>query len=109
MASDVAAALAQCPSTKIIVSGYSQGAMVVHNAFSAQGLEPSQVSGAVLFGDPLIKLTITDLPTNNTKEFCGSSDSICGQPTGDVDGGHLSYGTVADKAADFIISVAGLA
>jgi cutinase len=109
MASDVAAALAQCPSTKIIVAGYSQGAMVVHNAFSAQGLKPAQVSGAVLFGDPLIRLPIKDLSTNKTKEFCGSSDGICGQPTGDVNGGHLSYGAVADKAADFIISAAGLA
>jgi cutinase len=109
MASYVAKALAQCPSSKIVVSGYSQGAMVVHNAFSAHGLKPSQVSAVVLFGDPLIRTSIKDLPANKLKEFCGSSDTVCGQPTGGVQGGHLSYGSVADNAASFIISAAGLA
>jgi cutinase len=109
MASDVAKALAQCPSTKIVVSGYSQGAMVVHNAFSAQGLKPSQVSAVVLYGDPSIRKPIENLPANKLKQFCGSSDGICGQPTGDVDGGHTSYGKVADKAVNFIISAAGVA
>lgn len=109
MAASVAAALVQCPSTKIIVSGYSQGAMVVHNAFSAQGLKSSRVSGAVLFGDPLIRSSVGDLAKDKVKEFCGTSDTVCGSPTGDVSGGHLSYGSIADQAADFVIAAAGLA
>lgn len=107
MASSVQAALSQCPDTKVIVSGYSQGAMVVHNAFS-QGISGSQVAGAVLFGDPLKTQAVGDLGTDKVKEFCGTADSICG--TGDnPTGGHLSYGSVADEAADWVIATAGLA
>lgn len=108
MAESVKAALSQCPSTKVVVSGYSQGGMVVHNAFSAQGLSSSQVTAAVLFGDPFISQGVGDLADDKVKQFCGSSDSVCGRPTGDVNGGHLSYGSVADAAADFVISAAGL-
>lgn len=45
-------ALANCPTTKIVLSGYSQGAMVVHNALNKQGLSSSSVSAIVEFGDP---------------------------------------------------------
>lgn len=109
MASLVKAALSQCPSTKVIVSGYSQGGMVVHNAFSAQGLSSAQVAGAVLFGDPLISQGVGDLSTDKVKQFCGTSDTVCRQPSGGVNGGHLSYGSVADEAAAFVIAAAGLA
>ena len=109
LAASVKQALSQCPSTRVIVSGYSQGAMVVHNAFSRQGLMASEVAGVVLFGDPLIRQTnIGNLPKEKIKQFCGSSDSICGSPTGDVAGGHTSYGSIADTAAQFAISAAGL-
>ena len=108
MADDVKAALSQCPSTKVVVSGYSQGAMVVHNAFSSQGLSSSQIAATILFGDPLISQSVGDLPDNKVKEFCASEDTICGQPTGDINGSHLSYGDAADAAAEFIISAVGL-
>jgi predicted esterase len=108
MAESVKTALSQCPSTKVVVSGYSQGGMVVHNAFSAQGLSSSQVAGAVLFGDPFISQKVGDLPESRVKQFCGSSDFVCGKPTGDVNGGHTSYGSVSDAAADFVIQAAGL-
>lgn len=108
MAESVKAALSQCPNTKVVVSGYSQGGMVVHNAFSAQGLSSSQVSGAVLFGDPFIGQAVGDLPENKVKQFCASADPVCRKPTGDVNGGHTSYGSVSDAAADFVIQAAGL-
>ncbi|KAF2704023.1 carbohydrate esterase family 5 protein, partial [Pleomassaria siparia CBS 279.74] len=110
MAASVKLALSQCPSSKIVVSGYSQGSMVAHNAFDKQGLKSAQVSGMILFGDPLIsQTTIGDLPASKIKEFCGSTDPVCGKPTGNVTGGHTSYGTVADQAADWVIAAAGLA
>ena len=109
MADLVATALTQCPSTKIVVSGYSQGGMVVHNAFK-NGLSASKVAGAVLFGDPLKRSPVGDLPVAKVKQFCGASDSICGGGgDGGATGGHLSYGSSADAAAGFAIQAAGLA
>lgn len=107
MASLISTALSQCPNSKIVVSGYSQGAMVVHNALGS-GSASSQVAGAVLFGDPLIRQGVGSLGQDKIKQFCGTSDTICGQAAGGVSGGHLSYGSVAGQAADFVISAAGL-
>lgn len=108
MAALVSQALSQCPSTKVIISGYSQGAMVVHNALR-NGVSSSQVAGAVLFGDPLIRSSVGDLPAAKIQQFCGPSDSVCGRNTaGGSSGGHLSYGGDADKAAAFAIKAAGL-
>jgi cutinase len=107
MASLVKTALSNCPSTKIVLSGYSQGAMVVHDAFS-QGVESSQIAGAVLFGDPLISQGVGDLPDAKVKQFCGTSDTVCRLPAGDVNGGHLSYGSAAGAAAEFVVQTAGM-
>ncbi|PVI00685.1 carbohydrate esterase family 5 protein, partial [Periconia macrospinosa] len=106
MAESVKAARSKCPNSKIVLSGYSQGAMVVHNAFR-QGVSSTDVSGAVLFGDPLKTQKVGDLSDAKIEQFCGTSDTICGTGTSPT-GGHLSYGSVADEAADFAIQVAGL-
>ncbi|KAL6712699.1 hypothetical protein ACN47E_000576 [Coniothyrium glycines] len=109
MAMLVSTAINQCPSSKIIVSGYSQGAMVVHNAFG-NGLDASQVSGAILFGDPLKRQSIAGLSVDRVKQFCGTSDTICGGGgDGGATGSHLSYGSSAEAAAVFAIQAAGLA
>ncbi|KZM20493.1 Cutinase [Ascochyta rabiei] len=109
MAQYVQQALKQCPSTKVIVSGYSQGGMVVHNAFS-NGISASNVAGAVMFGDPLKRQAIPGLSTDKVKQFCGTADQICGGGgDGGATGSHLSYGSVADSAATFAIQAAGLA
>ena len=109
MAQYVQQALKQCPNTKVIVSGYSQGAMVVHNAFS-QGITASQVAGAIMFGDPLKRSPISGLSADKIKQFCGTSDTICGGGgDGGATGGHTSYGSVANSAAAFAIQAAGLA
>lgn len=106
MAKLVEQALSQCPDTKIIVSGYSQGAMVVHSAKPTS----SKVAGAVLFGDPLKRSAVGDLSTTSVKQFCGTSDQICGGGgDGGATGSHLSYGSSAEAAATFAIQAAGLA
>ena len=107
MAESVKKARSKCPNTKIILSGYSQGAMVAHNAFQ-QGVSSADISGAVLFGDPLKTMKVGDLAADKVKEFCGTQDSICGTGQSPA-GGHLSYGSVADEAASFAIQAAGLA
>ena len=107
MATLVQQALTQCPNTKIIISGYSQGAMVVHNAFR-NGLASTQVAAAILFGDPMRRSAVGDLPTAKVQQFCGPSDAICGAGSaGGSTGGHLSYGSDADAAAAFAIKAAG--
>ena len=109
MADLVKQAKSQCPDTKVIVSGYSQGAMVVHNAFS-KGLSATDVSGAVMFGDPLKRQAISGLSADQIKQFCGTADQICGGGgDGGATGSHLSYGSSADAAASFAIQAAGLA
>lgn len=52
MADKVAAIQSACPNTQIVLSGYSQGACVVHNALSSAGA--SGVAGAVVFGRRLL-------------------------------------------------------
>jgi cutinase len=45
--------MAACPNTKLVVSGYSQGGQLVHNAMAQ--LPPAMaanVSKVVIFGDP---------------------------------------------------------
>ena len=54
MANEVKAILSRCPNTKIALSGYSQGACVVHNAVQSQGLDSSKISAVVLFGESYI-------------------------------------------------------
>ncbi|KAI9734902.1 MAG: hypothetical protein M1834_001982 [Cirrosporium novae-zelandiae] len=99
-------ALSQCPNTKIAISGYSQGAMVVHNA--AGSLSADQVDAVVVFGDPENGSSLGSIADSKVKSFCASGDSLCGS-TGTGSGtGHLSYGEDADKAASFIISTTGV-
>lgn len=46
-------AFSQCPSTKVVMSGYSQGAQVVHDAATdLPAATMGQVSAVVTFGDP---------------------------------------------------------
>jgi cutinase len=107
MAALVATALAQCPDTKIVIAGYSQGAMAVHSCFN-DGVTAAQVAGAINFGDPLKRENVGDLSKDKISQFCGKSDQICGAGgDGGAEGDHTSYGAQAEAAADFAISVAG--
>lgn len=46
-------ALSSCPNSKIVVSGYSQGGQLVHNAAKLLPAETMKaVSSVVIFGDP---------------------------------------------------------
>jgi cutinase len=108
MASDIKAVLARCPKTNIVVSGYSQGAQVAHNAFN-NGISASQVKVAVLFGDPYKNRSVGNLPASLVKEYCAKGDSICEvQGSFMVTAAHSTYGMNADDAASFIVSKLGL-
>lgn len=103
MAKLVKQALSQCPKTKVLLGGYSQGAMVVHKA--ASSLDADQVTAAVLFGDPLKAQSVGKVPDDKVKEFCHQGDPVC------LNGGntmaHLTYGSDAEEAGKFLIEAAG--
>ncbi|KAJ5950010.1 cutinase-domain-containing protein [Penicillium verhagenii] len=104
MATLVKTALSNCPGTKVVLAGYSEGAMVVHNA--ASSLTAGQVTAAVLFGDPLKFESVGKLSTSDVKEFCATGDPVC--ENGEDVIAHLSYGSDATTAATFLIKAAGL-
>jgi cutinase len=108
MAALVKQSLAQCPSSKIVVSGYSQGAMVVHNAMASQGLKSGQVAAAVLFGDPDMSSSVANVPKAAIQENCALGDVICEFGILIVEPAHLTYGAYAAGAAQFIIKTLGL-
>ncbi|KAJ5703968.1 cutinase-domain-containing protein [Penicillium malachiteum] len=104
MATLVKQAIKQCPNSKVVIAGYSEGAMVVHNA--AESLTADQVSGAVLFGDPLKMESVGKLSSSKVKEFCATGDPVC--ENGEDVMAHLSYGSDAKEAAEFLVEAAGL-
>jgi len=71
MASLANKALKACPKTKIVLSGYSQGATVTHYAVAKGGVSASNVAAAVLYGDPEDGQSVGSVPASKLKEFCG--------------------------------------
>lgn len=106
MASKANAILSRCPNTKLALSGYSQGACVVHNAVQSQGLAASKVAAVVLFGDPFNGQSVGSVPASKVLEICAPGDTICRGPAGSA--GHLSYGNNAAQAATFIENTTGV-
>ncbi|KAK5085086.1 hypothetical protein LTR70_008688 [Exophiala xenobiotica] len=101
--------LARCPNTKLVLSGYSQGACVVHNTVEQQGLSASKVAATVVFGDPFNGRSVGTVPANRQLSICATGDGICRTPSGGASGtGHLSYGQDAQTAASFIERTTGV-
>jgi cutinase len=111
---------ARCPATLFVVGGYSQGASVTDIALGVPGANflghgdtvpsalASRIVAVVVFGNPLSNFGGTIESASPTygpkaKSYCGRSDNVCGgSRNGNVDGGHLDYGTngsVTDAAA----------
>lgn len=74
MAEDAAKILSSCPNTKLILTGYSQGAMVVHNAATKlkASSQISSVVAAVTFGDPYKTQLPAGIATADFHTFCAS-------------------------------------
>ncbi|CAF9934043.1 MAG: hypothetical protein HETSPECPRED_009085 [Heterodermia speciosa] len=107
MTSLVQQALQQCPDTKIVLSGYSQGGLVVHK--SASSLAATPPAAAVIFGDPQNGQPVANVPAAKLKEYCAQGDGVCGTPrTFQITAAHLSYGNNAADAANFISTATGV-
>jgi cutinase len=120
---------ANCPDTKIVLGGYSQGAAVAAyttmDAVPAGFILPSGITGPMppsvaknvsavaLFGKPssgFLQMIYTGAPPINvgplysdrTVDLCIPEDPVC-SPTGGNNGAHSAYATngLVDQAADF--------
>ncbi|KAK8127875.1 carbohydrate esterase family 5 protein [Apiospora sp. TS-2023a] len=104
MATMVTRAFQQCPSSKIVMSGYSQGGQVVHNAAKLlPAATMANVSSVVIFGDPYSKYPVQGASPNKVLVTCHLGDNIC------VNGDlillpHLTYLEDANTAAAFILA-----
>ena len=98
----------QCPETKIVLAGYSQGARCLHGALekSERPFEGEDVAAVVAFGDPLNgkEKSFKGVERDDVLQVCGDSDDRCQEGQVDlwVHGGHVSYGRTAEKVAEWI-------
>jgi len=115
----------QCPNTKVVLSGYSQGAQLVHNAAGklssanaakiSAGTSPPPILPtrfdtnhlrAVVFGDPKKGQVVGQVAASKVKTICHIGDNICS-------GGsliltpHLTYAQDASDAAAFVKTKTG--
>ncbi|KAH8680585.1 putative cutinase [Xylariales sp. PMI_506] len=104
MAALVTQAISQCPSSSIVMAGYSQGCQLVHNAAADLGATTmASISSVVMFGDPDEGQTISGIDSSKVLTVCHSGDDIC------LDGdlillAHLTYAEDAGTAATFVIN-----
>ncbi|KAH7356203.1 cutinase [Pyrenochaeta sp. MPI-SDFR-AT-0127] len=99
-------AISSCPNTKVVMSGYSQGALVVRStADTLPASTMSKISSVVTFGDPRDQAAITGA-NGKTLVICHENDSVCDGGFITVD--HLTYGADASTAAQFVIQKANI-
>ncbi|KXH65711.1 cutinase [Colletotrichum salicis] len=97
-------AATKCPSTKIVMSGYSQGALVVRStANSLPAATMAKINSVLTFGDPGNPDAITGAE-GKTKIICHDNDAVCSGGFITVD--HLTYAEDADAAAQFVLQMA---
>ncbi|KIJ32011.1 carbohydrate esterase family 5 protein [Sphaerobolus stellatus SS14] len=104
LAADVTAQASACPNTKIVISGYSQGAQLVHKgAALLSSSVQSRVNAVVMFGDPDNGQALAGGLSNRSLTFCATGDDIClgGQI---ITVFHLGYGANTPQAASFVVS-----
>ncbi|KAH8728396.1 cutinase-domain-containing protein [Phaeosphaeriaceae sp. PMI808] len=97
-------AISRCPSTKIVLSGYSQGAQLIHTA--AQRLSASaaaKINAVVTFGDADRDEDFGSIPTSKTLIICHDGDNICENGI-IVTAEHRNYEIDAPAAAAFVVS-----
>ncbi|KAE8155098.1 cutinase-domain-containing protein [Aspergillus avenaceus] len=106
MATQAKEALSSCPDTKLILSGYSQGCQIVHNAVEQLPAETaSKISSVLLFGDPYEGKTLPNVDASRVKTVCHDGDTIC-QNSVIILPAHLTYAVDVASAADFAVSTA---
>ncbi|KAB2580316.1 Cutinase [Lasiodiplodia theobromae] len=73
MLAEAKQALSKCPQTQLVLSGYSQGAMLVHNTIGKmQAAEKERIVAAVTFGDPFKSVKLDGVGAERFKTFCAT-------------------------------------
>ncbi|TVY44579.1 Cutinase [Lachnellula subtilissima] len=99
--------LSLCPTTPLILSGYSQGAQIVHLVTSSLPANTtSKVASVVLFGDPKNGTALQGVDARKVLTVCHAGDDICKGGDG-VGAAHLNYSVDAGEAAMFVLGSAG--
>ncbi|OTB09853.1 carbohydrate esterase family 5 protein [Daldinia sp. EC12] len=100
-------AATQCPSSKLVVSGYSQGAALVHRSIeSASAAVKNRIYAAVTYGDTQKEQDggkIPNFDASKTLILCHDGDKVC-EGTLIVTDAHHEYHDLAPEAVDFIAS-----
>ncbi|KAI0172997.1 carbohydrate esterase family 5 protein [Hypoxylon sp. FL1284] len=103
-------AATQCPSSKLVVSGYSQGAAMVHRSIeSASTSVKDRIYAAVTFGDTQKAQDGSQIPNfdaSKTLILCHDGDEVC-EGTLIVTDAHHGYSDLSPDAVDFIVSKLG--
>jgi len=100
-------AASKCPSSKLVVSGYSQGAALVHAAVEQlSSTVRARIYAAVTFGDTQKQQDGGKIPNydaSRTLILCNDGDLVC-EGTLVVTSAHLSYTSKVPTAVSFIVS-----
>ncbi|KAJ4986014.1 Cutinase 2 [Stagonosporopsis vannaccii] len=97
-------AISRCPSTKIVVSGYSQGAQLVHTATQRlTAAAAARVSAVVTFGDADRDESFGSVAASKVLIICHQGDNICDNGI-IITAEHRNYEIDAPTAAAFVAS-----
>ncbi|OGM45344.1 cutinase precursor [Aspergillus bombycis] len=106
MASQASDILSKCPDTKLVMSGYSQGCQIVHNAVEQLPAETaSKISSVLLFGDPYKGKAFPNVDASRVHTVCHAGDTIC-ENSVIILPAHLTYAVDVAAAADFAVAAA---
>lgn len=100
-------AATECPSSKLVVSGYSQGAALVHRSVeSASTSVKDRIYAAVTFGDTQKAQDGGQVPNfdpSKTLILCHDGDEVC-DGTLIITDAHSAYHDLSPDAVSFIVS-----
>ncbi|KAK3390757.1 cutinase-domain-containing protein [Podospora didyma] len=104
MALEVTRALVACPRTKVVMSGYSQGSQLVHNAARLlPKAVAARVSSVVTFGSPDHLYAVPQISLARQLSICHDSDPLC-KGGNLIVPSHFTYVADVGQAADFVAS-----
>lgn len=110
MAALIQKAATQCPTSQIVVAGYSQGAAMVHRSVEQlPDATKSRIAGIVTYGDTQNKQdkgVVPTYPPQKLKVICNKGDAVC-QGTLVILPPHLEYGVRAPEGVAFLTQMLG--
>ncbi|KAF2150398.1 carbohydrate esterase family 5 protein [Myriangium duriaei CBS 260.36] len=108
--SDLTTTVSQCPNTKIVAGGFSQGAACLHAAFRRLDITTlARVVGVVTFGDTRNKQDggkVPNFPPERTKIYCNKGDEVCNGVL-KTSNAHRTYFKDTPAATRFLVKMIG--